>query len=141
MSRELAARLTWFIAGFGVLAVVLMLVRSGVDAAASAGAGAAVALGNWFLLRLIVDRVISAGSGTAPALRGGASSGSVRKQAGLSFLLIAKMGGLIGLVFLLLRSGFVQVVPFTIGVSSLMAGAIFGSFLYVLTAKPVESER
>lgn len=126
MSRQLAARLTWFIAGFGVLAVVLMLVRSGVDAATSAAAGAAVALGNWFLLRLIVDRVIG---------------GSVQKQAGLSFLLIAKMGGLIGLVFLLLRSGYVQVVPFTIGVSSLMAGAIFGSFLYVLTAKPVESER
>jgi hypothetical protein len=126
MSRRLAVRLTWFIAGFGVLAVVLMLVRSGVDAATSAGAGAAVALGNWFLLRLIVDRVIG---------------GSVRKQAGLSFLLIAKMGGLVGLVFLLLRSGYVQVVPFTIGVSSLMAGAIFGSFLYVLTAKPVESER
>ena len=126
MSRHVAARLTWFIAGFGVLAIVLMQLRYGFDAAASAAAGSAVALGNWFLLRLIVDRVIG---------------GSVRKQAGLTFLLLVKMGALIGLVFLLLRSGFVQVLPFTAGISSLMLGAIFGSFVHVLTAKPVESER
>ena len=126
MSRSASARLTWFIAGFGVLAVVVMQVLYGVDAATSAAVGGAVALGNWFLLRLIVDRVVG---------------GSVRRQVGLSFLLIAKMGALIALVFLLLRSGLVELMPFTAGVSSLMAGALAGSFVHVLTAKPVESER
>ena len=126
MSRTASARLTWFIAGFGVLAIVVMFARGGVDGAVSAAAGAAVALGNWFLLRMIVDRVLG---------------GSVRRQVGLSFLLIVKMGGLVGLVFLLLRSGLVQLMPFTAGVSSLMAGALAGSFVHVLTAKPVESER
>lgn len=126
MSRSASARLTWFIAGFGVLAIAVMQLLQGVDAAVSATAGAAVALGNWLLLRLIVDRVVG---------------GSVRRQAGLSFLLIVKMGALIGLCYLLLRSGLVQIIPFTAGVSSLMAGAIAGSFVHVLTAKPVESER
>src|SRR5262245_2261503 len=126
MSRSASARLTWFIAGFGVLAIAIMAALRGVDGAVSATAGSAVALGNWFLLRLIVDRVVG---------------GTVRKQVGLSFLLITKMGALIAMVFLLLRSGLVQVIPFTAGVSSLMAGAIVGSFVHVLTAKPVESER
>jgi hypothetical protein len=126
MSRSASARLTWFIAGFGVLAIVAMQVGYGLDAGISAAVGAAVALGNWFMLRLIVDRVIG---------------GSVRKQVGLTFLLIVKMGALIALCFLLLRTGLVQVLPFAAGVSSLMAGALTGSFVHVLTAKPVESER
>ena len=135
MSRSASARLTWFIAGFGVLAVVYMQLRYGIDAASSAAVGGAVALGNWVLLRMIVDRVLG---------------GSVQRQVGLTFLLIVKMGALVGLVFLLLRSGLVQVLPFTAGVSSLMAGGLAGSFFHVLTAKPeaqpkanqpVESER
>jgi hypothetical protein len=126
MSRSASARLTWFIAGFGVLAVVFMQLSYGTDAGISAAVGAAVALGNWLMLRLIVDRVVG---------------GTVRKQVGLSFLLIVKMGALVALSFLLLRSGWVQVLPFTAGVSSLMAGALTGSFVHVLTAKPVESER
>jgi hypothetical protein len=126
MSRSASARLTWFIAGFGVLAIAFMQVSYGTHAGVSAAVGAAVALGNWFMLRLIVDRVVG---------------GTVRKQVGLSFLLIVKMGALVALSFLLLRSGWVQVLPFTAGVSSLMAGALTGSFVHVLTAKPVESER
>jgi len=126
MSRSASARLTWFIAGFGVLAIVLMQIGYGTDAGVSAAVGAAVALGNWLMLRLIVDRVVG---------------GTVRKQVGLSFLLIVKMGALVALSFLLLRSGWVEVLPFTAGVSSLMAGALTGSFVHVLTAKPVESER
>ena len=135
MSRSASARLTWFIAGFGVLAIAFMHASYGADAAASAAVGGAVALGNWFLLRMIVDRVVG---------------GSVRRQVRLTFLLIVKMGALIGLVFLLLKSGLVQVLPFTAGVSSLMAGGLAGSLFHVLTAKPeaqpkanqpVESER
>jgi len=126
MSRSASARLTWFIAGFGVLAIVLMQLGYGTDAGISAAIGAAVALGNWFMLRLIVDRVVG---------------GTVQRQVGLSFLLIVKMGALVAVSFLLLRSGWVQVLPFAAGVSSLMAGALTGSFVHVLTAKPVESER
>ena len=77
-------------------------------------------------LRLIVERVIG---------------GSLRRQAGLTFVLLFKMAGLIALVFLLLRGGLVEVLPFTLGVSSLMAGSLLGSFVHVLTAPAVESER
>jgi hypothetical protein len=126
MSRSASARLTWFIAGYGVLAVVFMQLGYGTGAGIGAAVGAVVALGNWFMLRLIVDRVVG---------------GTVRRQVGLTFLLIVKMGALVALVFLMIRSGWVEVLPFAAGVSSLMAGALTGSFVHVLTAKPVESER
>ena len=126
MTREASARLTWFIAGLGLLATLGLSLAYGVQAGASGALGAAVALANWFALRVLVDRIVG---------------GSVKQQAGVALLLIGKMGGLMALAFVLLKSGWVQILPFTVGVSSLMAGALLGSLVHVLTAPAVESER
>lgn len=124
MSRTAVARLTWFILGFGLLTTAVVYALFGAVAAQSAGVGTVVALGNWFLLRFIVGRVVS---------------GDVRGQAKFSLLLVAKMGALFGVVFVLIRTGLVQAVPFTAGLSSLVIGALLGSFVHTLTT-PAASE-
>jgi hypothetical protein len=122
MSRTAAARLTWFILGFGLATTVLVHVLYGQDAARSAGVGAAIALANWYLLRFIVARVVS---------------GDVRSQTKFSLLLVAKMGALFAIVFVLIRNGLVHAVPFTAGLSSLVIGALLGSFVHTLITEAV----
>lgn len=126
MSRAAVSRVTWFIVGLGVAAVVAAYALSGRGAALSAAAGVAVAIANWQLLRFIVWRVVS---------------GTVKNQAAFSFVLVVKMGGMMGLIFFLLYSGAVQPIAFTIGVSTLVAGSLLGSFVHVLTAPAAEGER
>jgi hypothetical protein len=65
----------------------------------------------------------------------------VKNQAAFSFVLVAKMGGLMGLIFVLLRSGLVQSIPFTVGVSTLVVGSLAGAFISVLTAPAAEGKR
>jgi hypothetical protein len=126
MSRSSSRRLTWFILGLGAAVTAAIYARLGAHAAISSALGVALALANWYLLRVIVGRVVS---------------GAVRGYAKFTLLLIVKMGVLLGLIFALLRSGLVQPLPFTIGISSLALGSLLGSFVHVLTAPAVESER
>ena len=126
MSKAAAERLTWFIAGLGALATIAVTASHGVLAGASSAAGVAVALANWFVLKLVVDALLG---------------GSIQRQAGLAIVLVAKMAAFMGAVFVLLYGGFVQPIPFTVGVSSLMAGPLFGSLVHVLTTPKTESER
>ena len=126
MNRAAAERLTWFIAALGTVVSVAVTATQGAWAGASAAAGVAVALANWLVLKLLVDRLLG---------------GSMQRQAGLAVVLIAKMGGFMAAVFLLLQGGYVQPIPFTLGVSTLMAGPLLGSLIYVLTTPKTESER
>lgn len=119
MSKTALARLTWFILGLGVVVTAVVYAWLGRDAAQSAGVGAAVALCNWYLLRFIVGRVVN---------------GDLRSQAKFSLLLVAKMGALMGLVLVLIRTGLVQPVAFTAGLSSLVVGALLGCFVHILRA-------
>jgi hypothetical protein len=123
MTRSAAARLSWFIFGLGVAATAALYATRGPVAGRSAAAGAVVALGNWYLLRFIIGRVLD---------------GRVRRKAAFSVLLFAKMGALIGVVFALLHSGFVQPIAFTIGVSSLALGTLLGSCVHIFTAQVAE---
>jgi hypothetical protein len=124
MSKTAIARLTWFILGLGLVVTAVVYVWLGRAAAQSAAVGAVVALCNWYLLRVIVARVVS---------------GNMRSQAKFSLLLVAKMGALMGLVLVLIRSGLVQPVAFTAGLSSLVVGALLGCFVHILRA-PLATE-
>jgi hypothetical protein len=126
MSRSAVERVTWFILGLGAAATIAAYAMGGRHAAASAAAGAAVAVANWLLLRFIVSRVVS---------------GTVKNQAAFSFVLVAKMGALMGIIFVVLRSGLVQSIPFTVGVSTLVVGSLVGSLVSVLTAPAAEGKR
>jgi hypothetical protein len=126
MSKTAVSRVTSLILAIGTATALGALLLAGRQAALSAAAGVAIAIANWQLLRYIVARVVS---------------GNVRNQAAFSFVLVVKMGGLMGLIFLLLHSGLVEPIPFTIGVSSLVFGALLGSFLHVMTAPAAENER
>lgn len=126
MSRADSDRLTWYILGFGAVLVCTDFALQGSAAAVSATVGVMVALANWFLLRFIVGRVFDA---------------NVRRQAVFSFVLFVKLGGLIGLVFMVLHSELVLPIPFTVGVSSLPLGALLGSFAHVLQPAVSKGER
>jgi hypothetical protein len=117
--------LTWFVLGLGVAVTVAIYFRLGPSAALSSSIGVAVALANWYLLRVIVGRAVR---------------GEVRGVARFSVVLLTKMVGLLGLIFVLLRSGWVQPLAFTVGLSSLALGTLLGSFVHVLTANAVENE-
>jgi hypothetical protein len=122
MSKTAAARLTWFIFGLGLCATVVVYAVLGRTAAKSAAVGVGLALSNWYSLRFIVGRVVS---------------GDMRSQAKFSLLLVAKMGALLGIVLVLIRSGLVQAVPFTVGLSCLVVGALLGSFVHILRSPAV----
>ena len=120
MSAKVVERLTWFIVGIGLAVTAGAYALHGSAAGRSVAAGSAVALGNWFLLRFILARVIA---------------GSMRSKAMFSGLVVVKMAALMILVFVLLHSHWVQPLPFTIGVSTLIVGSLLGSFVHVMTAK------
>jgi len=125
MSAKVVERLTWFIVGIGLAVTAGAYALHGSAACLSVAAGSAVALGNWFLLRFILARVIA---------------GSMRNKAMFSGLVVVKMAALMILVFVLLHSHWVQPLPFTIGVSTLIVGSLLGSFVHVMTAPPAESK-
>src|SRR5688572_23993853 len=118
MSRSALDRMTAFILGLGAVASLGALLLVGPMRALSVATGVVVAIANWYLLRFIVGRVVS---------------GTVRNQGAFSFVLFVKMGGLMALVFILLRSGLFSPIAFTVGMSCLVVGALLGSFVHVLT--------
>jgi len=125
MNAKLASRLTWFIVGLGLAATVYAYALHGSLTARSVAVGAGVAAGNWFLLRFILARVVA---------------GSMRSKAMFSGLVMVKMAALMGLVFVLLNTHWVQPLPFTIGVSSLIVGPLLGSFVHVVMMPAAEGK-
>lgn len=121
MSRTDGDRLSWYILGLGaalVCAVFALWEGAGsIAATVSATVGVAVALANWHLLRYIIGRLFD---------------GNVRRQAAFTLVLFVKLGGLVALVFLVLQSGIVMPIPFTVGVSSMALGVLLGSFVHIL---------
>lgn len=125
MNRAFAERMTWVIAGLGLLGSALAYAQYGLFTASSVAAGAAIGVANWLLLRYIVGRVVG---------------GNVKNQAGFTMVLMFKMGALMGLIFFLIQAGLVEVLPFTLGLSTLMVGVLGGSFFHILTANGAETE-
>jgi hypothetical protein len=127
MTKNPADRLSYFVIAFGVIAVLCVFGLMGMDAARSTGVGVCVGLANWYLLRFIVGRLVSGGQ---------------KSQLGAAALLFFKMGLLMAGIFVLLRSQMVQIIPFTVGVSTLVLGVLAGGLYQSLLApRPAENER
>jgi hypothetical protein len=127
MNRIAADRMTYVVIALGVVAVGAVYGLMGADAALSTAIGAAVGLLNWFMQKFIVGRMLSGGQ---------------KSQLGAAALLFLKLGLLMGGLFVLLRSGLVQLIPFTVGISTLVVGVIAGGLIQSLTApQTAENER
>ena len=126
MNRIVADRMTYFVMALGVVAVGAVYALMGAEAALSTAVGVGVGLVNWLIQKFIVGRLLSGGQ---------------KSQLGAAALLFLKMGLLMGGLFVLLRSGFVQLIPFTVGISTLVVGVIAGGLIQSLTApRTAESE-
>ena len=127
MTKNAADRLTYYVIALGVIVVAAVWGAMGGAEARSAGIGVCVGLVNWYLLRFIVGRMLS---------------GSQKSQLGAAAVLFFKMGLLIAGLFVLLRSGLVQLIPFTLGVSTLVVGVLAGGLIHSLMApRTAENER
>lgn len=119
--------MTYFVVALGLIAVGTVYALMGSEAAISTAIGVAVGLLNWFIQKFIVGRLLSGGQ---------------KSQLGAAALLFLKMGLLMGGLFVLLRSGLVQLIPFTVGISTLVVGVIAGGLVQSLTApQTAENER
>jgi hypothetical protein len=79
--------------------------------------GAALAVGNWFALRWLSARLVASGS----------ASGS--KPAALGFLLIAKIGLLMAIVFVLINRVRLDPIGLAFGLGVLFVGPVLASLL------------
>lgn len=128
MTKNPADRLSYFVIAIGLIAVLGVYGAMGASAARSTGVGVCVGLANWYLLRFIVGRLV-AGAGQ-------------KSQMGAAMLLVIKMGLLLGGIFALLRSDLVEIIPFTVGVSTLVVGVLVGGLYQSLLApRTAENER
>ncbi len=109
----LAARMTAFVAAFGVLATIGMLAFHGTRMGSSTGIGAIVALANFLILRVIVLRV---------------TSGDVHTKGPFLAALFFKMGAVMFLVYFVLAHHWVDPIAFIVGLSALVVGLITSSF-------------
>jgi len=128
MNKTSADRLSYYVMALGLITVLAIYGAMGLDAAKSTLVGVLVGLANWYILRFIVGRMLS--------------GGGQKSQLAAAGLLFFKMGLLMGGLFLLLRTGLVQLIPFTVGVSTLAVGVLAGGLIQSLTApRAAESER
>jgi hypothetical protein len=113
-SKSVATRMVLFVAGLGLVTSLAVFAAGGSHAGLSAAAGAALALANFVLLRTIVQRIVT---------------GDMHRKLPVIGLLFLKMGAVMGLVFLVIIRGWVTLIPFTIGLSTLSVGLIANSLL------------
>jgi hypothetical protein len=107
-------RMTLFVAALGLATAVAAYFVGGTRAAVSTAAGAALALANFLLLRTIVQKIVL---------------GDMHRKAAVIGLLFLKMAGVMGLVSLVIIREWVEPIPFTIGLSSLVVGLIANSLV------------
>ncbi|HKP61438.1 MAG TPA: ATP synthase subunit I [Polyangiales bacterium] len=107
-------RMTVWVAGFGAATSLAALALAGVHAGLSVATGAALALGNFMLLRVIVQKIVV---------------GDMHQKGPVVGLLFLKMGALMGLVYLVIARHWVEPVPFMVGLSTLVAGLIANMLL------------
>jgi ATP synthase I chain len=114
MNKASATRMIVFVALLGLTTSVAALLLVGSQAALSVGVGATLALANFVLLRTIVAKVVD---------------GALHRKGPVIGLLFLKMGGLMGLVYLVIARHWVEPIAFTVGLSSLVVGLIASSFV------------
>lgn len=120
MNKPVADRMSAAVAAMGIALTTVAFFISGETFALGTATGAAVAVANWMLIQWIVGRV---------------TGGTTQRQAGFMLLLVAKMGALMALVYVILSRGWVQPVAFALGISALFGGLLAGSVLYLANEK------
>jgi hypothetical protein len=113
-SKSAAMRMTVWVAGFGAATSLAALALAGVHAGLSVATGAALALANFMLLRVIVQKIVV---------------GDMQQKGPVVGLLFLKMGGLMGLVYVVIARHWVAPIPFMVGLSTLVAGLIANMLL------------
>src|SRR3712207_6417496 len=93
--------------------VALAFALWGTERGLAALVGAALSLGNWFALRFLAQRLV----------------GAAGSSAGLSILLIAKIGLLMGLVYVLINRVRLDPVGLAFGLSVLFVGPVLAGLL------------
>ena len=119
MTRSDANTLGYFVAGAGVLLALGVLVLAGGRSAVGVIVGVLLALVNWHLIMWIVGRVVYA---------------QARHKGGLAVLLGFKLLAMMGVVYVVLRSGFVPALPLLVGLSALALGGVVGA-AFVATSR------
>lgn len=115
-------RITSWITGLALPLVLLAFALGGAETAIGAAAGAALSVVNWLALCWLVRRMIGAGE---------------RARAGMTFLLVAKMGAVLALAAWLLRH--VDGLGLAIGMGGWVLGVLAGS-VHARTAGEAERE-
>src|SRR5262245_52236384 len=123
-SKSAAIRMTAFVAVLGLATSLGALAVAGPRAGVSTAAGAALALANFLLLRTIVQKIVV---------------GDMHRKLPVIGLLFLKMGGVMVLVYLAIIREWVEPIPFTIGLSSLVVGLIANSLLTQRESRQSES--
>jgi len=113
-SKQAAIRMTVIVAAFGLATTIAAFLVGGSHTGVSTAAGAALALANFMLLRTIVQKIVV---------------GDMHRKAPVIFLLFFKMGGVMALVAVLILRKWVEPIPFTLGLTSLVVALIANSFL------------
>ncbi len=111
--RTTINRITLYVVGASVALTIVMFAVGGVAMGVGAAVGGAVAIANWLAMRWVGQRLLVA---------------SDRGRLVWGTLLALKMAALMGIVWLILSTGMVDPMGFTVGLSGLVLGALLGAF-------------
>lgn len=114
-----------FVAFLGLATSLAVFAAGGMKAGLSSAGGAALALVNFVLLRTIVQKIVSR---------------DMQQKLPVVALLFIKMGVLMGLICLVIIRGWVEPIPFLVGISCLAIGLIASSLLTQRASSEGQSE-
>jgi hypothetical protein len=117
--RRTLRRITLYIAGASALLTLATLAFGGVTMGLGAAVGGSVAVANWLAMPWVGERLVRAND---------------KGRIIWSLLLVLKMAALLGIVALILSTGLVDPMGFTVGLSGLVLGALAGAF-HMTTSK------
>lgn len=113
-SRNSSHSLTGVLALLGIGITLACWGAWGAERGAAAAIGSALSVLNWVSLRFLVGRILSAESAS---------------RAGFSLLLVAKMGALMGVLFLLMQHFAVEPLGLVLGLGVLFVGPVLGALM------------
>jgi len=111
--RRTLRRITLYIVGASVVLTAATLVFGGATMGLGAAVGGLVAVANWLVMPWVGERLVRAND---------------KGRIVWGLLLLVKMAALLGIVALILSTGVVDPMGFTVGLSGLVLGALAGAF-------------
>lgn len=118
-------RITTYVAGASAVLTAVAFALGGAWMGFGAAVGGAVAVGNWLGMRWIGERLLRAND------QGRMVWGTI---------LALKMGAILGVVWMILATGWVDPMGFAIGLSGFVLGILGGSFHLAASGTPAAEE-